>query len=177
MANYVAVPAEAIEKFLQDNKFEKGQQGNEVVYHRCSQRNPSVRIKVYTSIRIGQVQVRNAGKDSIKVCAVFDNGRKSFAVAPRLNPVFRVTSTESVLTRLKERLKEAAELANKWIDKNEAEFAARDAARKAQHPDIQMKNRFADRERRQESEAFLLDPDFQDPCSEPPEALFAGTGE
>lgn len=166
MANYVAVPAEAIEKFLQDLKFEKSQQGNEVVYFRRSSRNPNVRLKVYTSIRIGNTAVRNAGKDSIKVCAVFDNDRRSFAVAPRLNPVFRVTSTESVLARLKDRIKEAAELANKWIDKNEAEFAARDAQRGGPPPWAKPR----------QSEVVLLDPDFEDPCSEPPPALFAGEG-
>lgn len=166
MASYVAVPAETIEKFLQDLKFEKTQQGNEVVYFRRSSRNPDVRIKVYTSIRVGQVAVRNAGKDSIKVCAVFENARKSFAVAPKLQPVFRVASVESVLERLKGRVKEAAELANKWIDKNEAEFAARDAQRGG--PPAWAKPR--------QSEVVLLDPDFEDPCSEPPPALFAGEG-
>ncbi len=167
MASYVAVPAGDLEKFLTDNKFERGQQGNEVVFFRRSQRNPDVRIKVYTSIRIGQTAVRNAGKDSIKVCAVFENARKSFAVAPKLQPVFRVTSVESVLARLKERIKEAAELANKWIDKNEAEFAARDAQRGGPPA-------WAPNKPRQESGPQLMDPDFQDPCSEPPEALFGG---
>lgn len=170
MANYVAVPAEALEGFLQSQKFERTVQGNEVVYFRRSSKNPNVRLKVYTSVRVGQAQVRNSGKDSIKVCAVFDNDQgRSFGVG-KFNPVFRVTSVESVLSRLKERLMEAAKRANEWISQDEA----RQAQRRESHPDIRAKNEFSRREARQESEAFLLDPDFQDPCSEPPPALFGG---
>lgn len=69
---------------------------------------------------------------------------------------------------------EAAKRANEWIAQDEAREAERAARFKEQHPDIQQKNRFARREAFQESQAFLLDPDFQDPCSEPPPALFEG---
>jgi len=170
MANhFVAVPADVLEKWLQDQKFERTVQFREVVYVRSSVKNPNVKMKVYTSIKDGQAQVRNAGKDAIRACVVFDNGARSFGIG-KFQPVLRVTSVESVLSRLKERLMEAAKRANEWISQDEARSAQRHAA----HPDIQAKNQFARREAYQESQAFLLDPDFQDPCSEPPPALFGG---
>ena len=170
MANhFVAVPADVLEKWLSDQKFERTVQFREVVYVRKSTRNPDVQLKVYTSVKDGQAQVRNAGKDAIRVCAVFDNGARSFGVG-KFNPIMRVTSVESVLSRLKERLMEAAKRANEWISQDEV----RQAQRRESHPDVQAKNQFARREAYQESQAFLLDPDFQDPCSEPPPALFGG---
>jgi len=174
MANhFVAVPADVLEKWLSDQKFERTVQFREVVYVRSSVKNPNVKMKVYTSIKDGQVQVRDAGKDAIRACVVFENGARSFGIG-KFPPVMRVTSVESVLTRLKERLMEAAKRANEWIAQDEVREAERAARFKAQSPDIRAKNEFSRREARQESAAFLLDPDFQDPCSEPPPALFGG---
>jgi hypothetical protein len=119
MANYFAMPAETLEKWLVDNKFERTVQYREVVYVRKSQKNPDVVIKVYTSIRDGASNVRNSGRDAIRVCSVFDNGRKSFGIG-KFPPVFRVTSVESVLGRLKDRIMDAAKRANEWIEKNES---------------------------------------------------------
>lgn len=173
MADFVSVPAETLEKWLADQKFERTVHGNEVVYVRSSVKNPCVKMKVYTSIRVGQVAVRAAGKDAIRVCVAFENGARSFGIG-KFPSVPRVHSVESVLRRTKERLMEAAKRANEWIAQDEAREAERAARFKEQHPDIQQKNRFARREAFQESQAFLLDPDFQDPCSEPPPALFEG---
>ena len=119
MANFVAVPSEAIEEYLQSKKFERSVQRNEIVYSRSSARNPNVHIKVYTSIKEGQSQVRAAGKDAIRVCVVFDNGRKSFGVG-KFSPVLRVHSVESVLGRLHQRLIDAAKRGNEWIDQSES---------------------------------------------------------
>lgn len=175
MANhFVAVPAETIERWLQEKKFERTVHGNEIVYTRKSQRNPNVVMKVYTSIRVGQQAVRAAGKDAIRVCVAFEGARRNFGIG-RFNPVLRVTSVESIFNRLKERLLEASKRANEWIDKNEEEFRRRDALRQENGAgDIAWKNEHARREARQESQAFEMDPDFQDPCSEPPDALFGG---
>jgi hypothetical protein len=153
MAHYFAVPAQAIEDFLASKKFERSVQREEVVYSRRSSRNPDVLIKVYTSIRVGAQQVRRSGTDAIRVCVVFDNGRRSFGIG-RFAPVFRVTSAESTLRRLEERLREAAERGNEWID-NEA---------------------IRQQERVQERRGFMSDPDYRafrdvEPCSEPPDFL------
>jgi len=120
MANFVAVPAEAIEEFLQSKKFVRSVQRNEVVYSRTSVRHPDVHIKVYTSVKQGQDQVRAAGKDAIRVCVVFDNGRKSFGVG-KFPPVLRVHSVESVLGRLWQRLQQASTRGNEWIDQSKSQ--------------------------------------------------------
>lgn len=152
MSQYFAVPASAIEDFLTDKKFERTVQRNEVVYSRKSSRNPNVILKVYTSIRIGASAVRGSGKDAIRACVIFDNGQRSFGIG-KFPPVFRVTSTNSVLLRLDERLRQAAARGNEWIDNQ----AVRDAERAA------------------EARGFLSDPDFQNlQCSEPPEAFLPG---
>jgi hypothetical protein len=141
MANYFAVPSEAIESFLASKKFERFVQREEVVYVRRSTRNPNVFIKVYTSIstRPGPT-VRASGKDAIRVCTVFDSGKKSFGIG-KFKPIFRVTSTESVLERILSRIMEAANRGNQWIDLNDkAEFTRREA--------------------QQERAAFMSDPDL-----------------
>ena len=118
MANYFAVPSEAIEGFLASKKFERFVQREEVVYVRRSTRNPNVFIKVYTSIRTGRDAVRASGKDAIRICTVFDSGKKSFGIG-KFKPVFRVTSTESVLERILSRIMEAAQRGNQWIDQQD----------------------------------------------------------
>jgi hypothetical protein len=121
MANFIPVPAHDIESLLQSKGFARGKQGNEVVYTKHSSVDPYLHVKVYTSIREGQTQVRAAGRDAIRVCAVWDNkvGR-NFGVG-RFQPVFRVQSVQSVLERLELRLREAAQRCKDWL----AEQAAR----------------------------------------------------
>jgi hypothetical protein len=150
MANFIAVPAKDLEDFLQKHSFVRGKQRDEVVYTRHSKVDPALHIKVYTSIRDGQAQVRASGRDAIRVCVVWDNGQRSFGVG-RFPPVFRVTSVQSVLERLDIRLREAAQRAKDWL----SEQAAKE--------DAKQKALFAQREREQEQAAFMSDPDMQDP--------------
>ena len=114
MADYIEVPAPAIEDLLQKKGMTRVKQGNEVVYVKKSKVNPSLLLKVYTSIRDGANAVRPSGRDSIKVCVVFDDGTRSFGVG-KFPPVFRVHSVQSVLDRLDLRLKEAAQRARDWL--------------------------------------------------------------
>jgi hypothetical protein len=79
-------------------------QRDEVVYIKRSTVDPSLMIKVYTSIRDGATAVRAAGRDAIRVCVVWDNGVRSFGVG-KFDPVMRVHSVQSVLSRLDLRLK------------------------------------------------------------------------
>lgn len=123
MANYFAVPTQEIEQFLVAKKFERTVQRNEVVYVKRSTRNPDVLMKVYTSVHVGAASVRRSGKDAIRVCVVFQNSYKSFGIG-KFAPVFRVTSTESVLRRLMDRLREAAQRATEWIDNDEMRQSA-----------------------------------------------------
>ena len=168
MADFIAVPAADLEAFLQKRKFVRGKQGNEVIYTRHSSVDPNLFIKVFTSIRDGQTAVRAAGRDALRICVVWDNGAgRSFGVG-KFDPVFRVHSVESVLKRLDIRMREAAQRAKDWL----AEQAAKNPS-SAAAADARQKAAFAERERQQEQQAFLSDPDLgiipPDPPSEPPQ--------
>lgn len=158
--DFVAVPAEIIEKWLSERKFERTVHHREVVYVRRSSVNPNVCIKVYTSIRVGQAQVRGAGKDAIRACVVFDNGQRQFGIG-KFPAVPRVNSVESVLRRTKERILEAVKRANEWI----AQEASRPKPweRGGQRAPVATP-----------SAAMVLPEGFQDPCSEPPPGMFGG---
>jgi len=120
---FVAVPSQDLESWLDSKNFIRSVQYNEVVYSRVSIRDPNVHLKVYTSIRVGSTSVRGAGKDAIRVCVIFDNGRgKSFGIG-KFSPILRVSSVESVIRRIDERVREAATRGNEWIDEQEKRFS------------------------------------------------------
>jgi hypothetical protein len=149
MPTFVAVPSQTLEDHLQKKGYRRTVQRNEVVYIKRSQVDPSLMIKVYTSIAIGQTAVRAAGRDAIRCCVVWDNGFRSFGVG-KFPPVFRVHSVQSVLERLDARLKEAVQRAKDWLSEQGAKEDARQKAA------------FAQREREQEEAAFMSDPGMRD---------------
>lgn len=151
MTTFVSVPAKEISDFCESKGFARTVQRHEVVYVRRSRANSSVVIKVYTSVRVGDAAARRSGKDSIKVCAVFDDGRRSFGIC-KLPRVHRTGSAEKVLGRVLSRIKDAAERANRWIADNDA------SARSAASERVSEKAAFANRERLQERKAFLTGP-------------------
>lgn len=163
MANFVSVPSQVLEDFLQKKGFTATTQRNEIVYIKRSKVDPNLMLKVYTSIAVGSTAVRAAGKDALRCCVVWDNGLgRSFGVG-KFNPVFRVHSVQSVLERLELRLKEAAQRARDWL----GEQAARE--------DLRQKNLFAEQERQAEQRAFMADmqrqtPPQEEPSSEPPQS-------
>jgi hypothetical protein len=168
MANFVAVPTEAIKAFMEAKQFRHTVQRQEVVYVRTSKRNPNVHIKVYTSITVGRTAVRGAGKDAIRVCVVFDSkARAPFGIG-KFPPVLRVASVESVLERLGSRLQDAAKRANEWMDQNptQAEMARRVVS--AIDERLEEKAEFARIEAEQEARAFMNDPDMKEYCGEEP---------
>ena len=170
MAEYIDVPAADIENYLQGKKFVRTVQGTEVVYIKRSTVDPGLMIKVYSSITDGQSSARSTGRDSIKVCCVFDDGVRSFGVG-KFPPVFRVTSVQSVLERLDLKIKEAAVRARDWLaqqGKKAPSTPVPPPPSQMEMEDIRQKNRFAEKERLQEQAAFLADMERQVPSSEPP---------
>src|SRR4051812_13904194 len=111
MANFVAVPAETLEEFLTGKGFARTIYGQEIVYVRSHDKCPQLKIKVFTSIRVGRQTARDCGRDSIKVCVAFESNWRSFGVG-KFPPVFRVTSVESTLERMLLRMREAYKRAN-----------------------------------------------------------------
>lgn len=191
-ATFVEVPAADIEGFLAGKGFARTVVGCEVVYVRKSSRNPDVVIKVYTSVRVGNASVRRVGRDAIRVCVVFENGRKSFGIG-RFPHVNRVGSVQSVLARVQERLLDAAARGNEWIDQQsvrDAQYrrgALRDVPadlpgaapvslsrlsppvrERAPYGDpafeerVKEKAEIARREQEAEERGFLSDPDYRD---------------
>ena len=145
MTTFVSVPAQAIEDFLRSKGFSRTLCRNEVVYVRLHASCADVMVKVYTSIRTGQGSARRRGKDSIKVCTVFDNGRKSFGIGkfPRIH---RTGSVEGVLERTLGGMRDAYRRGSEWLSE---QGRAQDLAWKAEH---------ARQERRQEQLAFAASP-------------------
>lgn len=129
MTTFVSIPAQAIEDFLKSKGFSRTLCRNEVVYVRLHASCADVMVKVYTSIRTGQGSARRRGKDSIKVCTVFDNGRRSFGIGkfPRIH---RTGSVEKVLERTLERMRAAYKRGSEWLSE---QGIAQDLAWKAEH--------------------------------------------
>lgn len=155
MPHYVPVPAHEIESFLQSKGFERTVQYQEVVYVRAHEKDRDVKVKVYTSIRVGAAQARRCGSDSIKVCTVFDNGRKSFGIGkfPRIH---RTGSPAAVLERTYDRMKDAYKRGSEWIRGQAVRRASQ-----ARTEDLAWKAAFAEKERADEEAGFMSDPDLR----------------
>jgi hypothetical protein len=171
VSNYIDVPAADIERFLQNLRFERSKQRDEVVYIKRSTVDPCLMVKVYTSLTDGSNSTRGSGRDSIKVCVVFDDGNgRAFGVG-KFPPVFRVTSVQSVLERLELKIREAAVRAREWLAQQGKSAPATPPTpppSQMEMEDIRLKNLAAEHERLQEQAAFLADMTRQVPASEPP---------
>lgn len=111
---YVEVSSEAFEKLLSDMSFSRTVANNEVVYARSYRDNKNLCIKVYTSISIDAFVARGCGEDAIRICAVWDNGQRSFGVGS-FKRVYRTGSQDKVFTRVRERIEEATERCAEWL--------------------------------------------------------------
>jgi hypothetical protein len=120
--SYIAVPAATIEDFLQAKGLERSVYYNEVVYTQTHGDNPNVKIKIYTSIRVGQAAVRACGADSIKIATVYDDGAKRFGVG-KFPHVLRVGSEQEVLDRITERMAAAYKRGSEWLSQQQTNAA------------------------------------------------------
>ena len=135
---FVNLEASILEQFLQergadlqkpDRDGKKGQctrivQGSEIVYVYTNKYHPSVKVKVYTSIRAGEKYVRRPGKDAIRVCTVYEgvkaitrgrnNESRSFGIY-KAQRIHRTGSEEAIIERLHDRMQEAYRVGNEWL--------------------------------------------------------------
>jgi hypothetical protein len=118
---YVQVPSEDIIATLTKAGFVPvqltdswGKPLKELVYERAHEENPAVKIRVYTSISNGYAFARKHGKDSIKVCTIVDNGRKTFGIG-KFPRVHRTGSVKKVLDRMLQRMRAAYERGTEWL--------------------------------------------------------------
>ena len=116
MAHFVEIPAEEIEQPLQALGFRRVEDhaAKQIVYVRQHDCCDCVYVKVYTSIPIGGVGVRRAGKDSIRVCTVYSSRYKNFGIG-KFPYIARVSSTEHVVGRMLETIKAAWERGQEWF--------------------------------------------------------------
>lgn len=114
---FVEVPTEAIESFLKSKGFEKSRMGQEVVYIRTHDRVPQLKVKVFTSIKVGAHQARPCGKDAIRITAAFEGKSCKYGIY-KATRTFRTGSVELVLERMYSRMKEAYQACNEWVKEN-----------------------------------------------------------
>jgi hypothetical protein len=122
----VEVPAEAIVTFLKSKGFAERDatkvRGNEIVYERAHRADPRYKVLVYTSVRRGATRARPVGKDAIRVCAIFEEGRVLARIARdgamtrgiwKGSRVHRTGTVEGVFARMLERMRTAYEACSK----------------------------------------------------------------
>lgn len=120
-ARYVVVSREAIEGFLRSKHFERTVQATEVVYVFHHLKNPSVLVKVYTSLQDGARTARGRGKDAIRVATVFDDGQRSFGVG-KFPKILRTGSEQLILDRIYSRIREAYLRGSQFIRTSSHEY-------------------------------------------------------
>lgn len=140
-AGFVEVPRHAIVEFLKAKGFEEISSGrSELVYERRHHRDPSLRVRVYTSVQKWATDARGRGEDAIRVVVVRDDDGAVLGVAgPRsrvrkLARIHRTGSVEKVLVRLLERMRDAYAIANGVARVREGQRIARQAT-DVQRPD------------------------------------------
>lgn len=107
---YVEVSREKLEAMLQGAGFERHVQarGHEVVYRRQHHADPTMWVKVYTSLSVDASVARGCGEDAIRVVLVFENPRTNASgCLYKCSRVYRTGSEQKVLDRLLERMREA----------------------------------------------------------------------
>ena len=109
MATYFKFDAAQFEAFLTAHGFFRTVRGHEVVYIRKHSKNPAVHMGVYTSI--GPKGQRSKGSDAIRVCAWYDDRRRSWGLVKTAS-VLRTTSQESIHARVLERIMYTAKTVN-----------------------------------------------------------------
>lgn len=124
-SRYVQIDSKLLEEFLSGCGFRRTQQGSEIVYVIENKYDPSVRVKVYTSIRAGEATARACGADAIRVVAAYEGQRPVVprrGAAPSTNfgifkatKILRTGSQEAVTERLHARMQEAYRFGNEWL--------------------------------------------------------------
>jgi hypothetical protein len=110
--SFITVPRETLEAFLTSKKFVASRAGNELTFERRHSKHPNAKMVVYTSIPVNGATTRSKGTDAIRVTVVFD-GVGAFS-EKRVNR--SGNGVDSLLRRIEERMRDAAEEANKMLE-------------------------------------------------------------
>jgi hypothetical protein len=118
-SRYVEVRRGALLGLLEGAGFEAGVEGREVVYRRKHRKDPTMMVKVYTSLSAGAPTARGCGEDAIRVVLVFQNPRTGRSgCLHKCRRVYRTGTEQAVLERLLARMREAT---RPWNDDRESE--------------------------------------------------------
>lgn len=121
---FVEIDSKLLEDFLSGCGFRRIVQGSEIVYVRPNKHHDSVRVKVYTSIKVGQNVARPCGADAIRVVTAYEGQRPVARPGNRSSTNFGIfkakkilrTGTQDRLTeRLHARMQEAYAFGNQWL--------------------------------------------------------------
>lgn len=132
------VPSEVIHKTLESAGFSPTVSGKEVVYERANHNCPSLKVRVFTSAKVGASKVVGCGKDAIRIVLIYTApDGKTYPVGKKSDAkrVYRTGETADILSRLLDRARckygEANEMAKippckcgapKWLSGNCAAF-------------------------------------------------------
>ena len=84
---------------------------HELIYRRQHHLDPTMFIKVCTSLPAKRGDTRKNGSDSIKIMLIFDNGKRSGCLY-KATRVFRTGTEEGVIERTLDRAREAYKVGN-----------------------------------------------------------------
>lgn len=110
---YIEVPAESLKGMLAAKGFTEMVVNKEVVYERANHIDPNLKVRVYTSLAVGEEKARKCGGDAIRCCLVFNRFGKTWGIA-KAKRVYRSGKLEDVLDRTLERAREMYALANQF---------------------------------------------------------------
>jgi hypothetical protein len=114
MATYNPIPFGDLAAFLVERGFQDRVVNKEVVFEQANKRNERLVVCVYTSCT-PQGVTRGKGKDAIRVCLVADSDKAGRVGVAKSKRVYRVGTTESILTRVLDRARDMYRLSNQII--------------------------------------------------------------
>lgn len=111
-----------MEAYLQEMGFEREQISGEVTYFFRHQLNPALVVKIFTSIAEQGTAVRAKDADAIRIVALLTWTRKGETELRRKAlykaRVLRVNSVEGVLSRMRDKAREAYQALNEFRKEN-----------------------------------------------------------
>jgi hypothetical protein len=111
---FIAITRDEIVRYMHNKAFLETRSGNEVVFERDSKMDPRLKIRVFTSLQVGEDRVRDCGSDAIRVVLVFKRDESFTQGVFSARPVARAGKcVEDIFGRVHDRILECANLASR----------------------------------------------------------------
>jgi hypothetical protein len=125
-AHYIQLDSAVFEAFLVSHGFSRTISRDEVVFEKSHSKEPNLKVKVYTSSRVGSDVARDVGKDAIRCIALFERGEKTYPIF-KGKRIHRTTSQSSVQERTLDRINAAFVRCDEWLAEQNVKSAQRRA--------------------------------------------------